>query len=236
MLFLLFIIKQVINYLVSCDHNGTCLITTLNSKDKNVKISEGLNLLYQDKKGITKKWNKSNTPLLISSQINGVSKYGILKGKKGYECSGGLWECIDSCCLDGFCVQILHYCKSEVDNVELIYIICGSSFVFLISIYWMTYFIIGWNFNKNYFVSEEKEEQGYGKFNNCSIYNNNTQKDWNETEDNFFKKEEKFLKRNNTATFGNKNNNNITNNNMDNNHKNYKNNFDEIDERNTQIE
>ena len=100
----------------------------------------------------------------------------------------------------------------------------------------MTYFIIGWNFNKNYFVSEEKEEQGYGKFNNCSIYNNNTQKDWNETEDNFFKKDEKFLKRNITATFGNKNNNNITNNNMDNNHKNYKNNFDEIDERNTQIE
>ena len=64
----------------------------------------------------------------------------------------------------------------------------------------MSFFIIGSQFNKN-LISEEKEEQGYGKVDNlnlCNSQNNNTQ---NETEDMFFKKDEKFIKKQNTITF-----------------------------------
>ena len=201
MIYVIFLLKIVLNWEVLCDHRGSCLITTENNKDKNLEISQGIIPLYPDKKQIKKKWNKTHIPLTISSQINGISNYGILKGEKGYECTGGLWECQDSCCLDGFCVNILYFCKNKVDNIELIYTICGGSFVFFVCFYWMSFFIIGCQFNKN-LISEEKEEQGYGKFNNFNLYNSQNNNTENETEDMFFKKDEKIIKkRNNTITF-----------------------------------
>ena len=83
----------------------------------------------------------------MEKQIDGVSNYGLLKGSKnGYECTGGLWECKDSCCLDGFCVEILFYCDKEDEDITFIAMIIGIFFVTLIVLYWSTYCFLGFKF------------------------------------------------------------------------------------------
>ena len=111
-LFLLNFLFQLINiysYEVSCDYMGDCSFIINN---KTFQISQGNIPLYNQiaNEKISYKLNNTLYPLKLEKQINGISNYGLLKGtKNGYECSGGLWECKDSCCLDGFCVEILFF-------------------------------------------------------------------------------------------------------------------------------
>lgn len=144
----------------SCDMKGRC---TVSSENGNPFILEvGKVPKFSTKGNLTKKWNKTEITIEISGQIDGVSPYPPLPGKKGYECSGGISECINSCCLDGFCVAILYYCHNQRDTINLIYILSCSFFVFLLCLYWGTYFVLGCDFNKKH-RNENIEEQDYGK-------------------------------------------------------------------------
>lgn len=160
---------SISSYTTFCDAKGACKIIT--SYNFTYFPSQG-KLIPYDNTTIQKKWNNTQVPLTISSQIDGVSLYSPLKGEKGYECFGGLSECINSCCLDGFCVDILFYCHQQKLTIEMIYIFTTSGFVFLAAIYWGTFFILGCNFNEK-IKSEKKEHQMYDKItNNDNITNN----------------------------------------------------------------
>jgi hypothetical protein len=152
---ILFIItpKVTISWETQCNQQGKCLIfpsSKTSNYNNSYELLPGKCPSNFDKSEFTRSWNKTNTTLEISGQIDGVSRYRPLPGKKGYECSGGISECINSCCLDGFCVAILHYCHHQIDTINLTYIITVSFFVLLIVIYWTIYIIIGCNFNEQF--------------------------------------------------------------------------------------
>lgn len=142
-----------------CDMEGRCSVSIEGREP--YFISPGKIPPFSIKGEFSKKWNKTKTTLEISGQIDGISPYKPLPGKKGYECSGGLGECLNSCCLDGFCVAILYYCHNQVDIVNLIYITTAAFFIFLTCFYWGTFFVLGCNFNKK-FKNENRELQDYG--------------------------------------------------------------------------
>ena len=144
----------------SCDMKGHCSLSSNGGSP--YLIDTGKVAKFPTKGNHSKKWNKTEITIEISGQIDGVSPYPPLPGKKGYECSGGLSECINSCCLDGFCVAILYYCHNQRDTINLIYILSCSFFVFLLCLYWGTYFVLGCDFNKKQ-KNENIELQDYGK-------------------------------------------------------------------------
>ena len=154
------LLKLCYQWETSCDMKGRCSISSDGGKP--YIIETGKVPKISTKGNLTKKWNKTEITIEISGQIDGVSPYEPLPGKKGYECSGGISECINSCCLDGFCVAILYYCHNQRDTINLIYILSCSFFVFLLCLYWGTYFVLGCDFNKKH-RNENIDEQDYGK-------------------------------------------------------------------------
>jgi len=213
---LLFLIKffSIYNYSINCNSHGKCMLSTLNNLDKNLIIKPGIMPLYLDKEKIIKIWDNSIIDLNISSQIDGISYYGILKGKKGYECTGGINECINSCCLDGFCVEILKYCESKIKNIKIIYILTCFFTIILICIYWVTYFIIGCKYNKKFNNNEDKEFQGYDLSFFGDLYElnrikekNKLNKQYNEEINHIFKTNEKYELIKKSLSFNKKNSN-----------------------------
>ena len=168
----LLIIKffSIYNYTINCNSLGKCTLSTSNNLDKDLIIKPGIMPLYLDKEKLIKKWDNSIISLNISSQIDKKSYYGILKGKNGYECTGGLNECINSCCLDGFCVEILKYCESKIKIIEIIYVLTSFFTIILIFLYWIAYFIIGCKYNNKFKNNEDKEFQGYDKIIFTDLY------------------------------------------------------------------
>ena len=159
-IFLLNLIK-ISSYQVSCDYMGDCVFIINN---KTVKISQGNIPLYNQisKEKITYKLNNSLYPLKLEKQIDGVSNYGLLKGtKNGYECSGGLWECKDSCCLDGFCVEILFFCEQENEDIAFISLLLFIFFVTIIVLYWITYCFLGFKFKDDLTKTMKEEKELY---------------------------------------------------------------------------
>ena len=159
--FLIFVIKiyNSISYEVNCDYMGDCSFIIDN---KAFQLSQGNIPLYNQitNEKINYKLNNTFYPLKLEKQINGVSNYGLLKGtKNGYECSGGLLECKDSCCLDGFCVEILFFCDQENEYITFISILLTTVFVTLIILYWTTYCFLGFKFKDDLAktMKEEKE-------------------------------------------------------------------------------
>ena len=140
---------------------GDCVFIINN---KTVKISQGNIPLYNQisKEKITYKLNNSLYPLKLEKQIDGVSNYGLLKGtKNGYECSGGLWECKDSCCLDGFCVEILFFCEQENEDIAFISLLLFIFFVTIIVLYWITYCFLGFKFKDDLTKTMKEEKELY---------------------------------------------------------------------------
>ena len=158
-LFLGVFLKNSFEWETLCDVEGKCSVSIEGVEP--YFISPGKIPPFSCKGNFTKKWNKTKKTLEISGQIDGISKYKPLSGKRGYECSGGLGECLNSCCLDGFCVAILYYCHNQADIVKLIYITTAAFFIFLTCFYWGTFFVLGCNFNKK-FKNENRELQDYG--------------------------------------------------------------------------
>ena len=163
-LFLLNFLFQLINiysYEVSCDYMGDCSFIINN---KTFQISQGNIPLYNQiaNEKISYKLNNTLYPLKLEKQINGISNYGLLKGtKNGYECSGGLWECKDSCCLDGFCVEILFFCDKENEYITFISLLLGIFFVTLIVLYWATYCFLGFKFKDDLTKTMKEEKELY---------------------------------------------------------------------------
>ena len=160
-LFFLSHLNTIHSYEVNCDYMGDCSFIVDN---KTFQLSQGNIPLYNQitNEKIIYKLNNTFYPLKLEKQINGVSNYGLLKGtKNGYECSGGLWECKDSCCLDGFCVEILFYCDKENEYITFISILLTTFFVTLIVLYWITYCFLGFKFKDDLTKTMKEEKELY---------------------------------------------------------------------------
>ena len=154
-------LNKIHSYEVNCDYMGDCSFIVDN---KTFQLSQGNIPLYNQitNEKIIYKLNNTFYPLKLEKQINGVSNYGLLKGtKNGYECSGGLWECKDSCCLDGFCVEILFYCDKENEYITFISILLTTFFVTLIVLYWITYCFLGFKFKDDLTKTMKEEKELY---------------------------------------------------------------------------
>ena len=159
----IFILKsiKIASYEVSCDYMGDCVFIIDN---KTVDISQGNISLYKQisNEKISYKLNNTFYPLKLEKQIDGVSNYGLLKGtKNGYECSGGLWECKDSCCLDGFCVEILFFCDKENEHITTLYMTIGFFFLTLVIFYWFTFCFLGCKYKYDLTKTMKEEEELY---------------------------------------------------------------------------
>ena len=133
-------------------------------ENKTIDITKNFFPLYNEinYENINYTWNDTFYLLKLEKQIDGISNYGILKGSKnGYECSGGLSECKDSCCLDGFCVEILYFCKKENYFVNTIYYVLGIFFLILFVIFWITYIILGCKYRDDFIKTMKEEEKLY---------------------------------------------------------------------------
>ena len=170
-------LNKINSYEVNCDYMGDCSFIVDN---KTFQLSQGNIPLYNQitNEKIIYKLNNTFYPLKLEKQINGVSNYGLLKGtKNGYECSGGLWECKDSCCLDGFCVEILFYCDKENEYITFISILLTTFFVTLIVLYWITYCFLGFKFKDDLTKTmKEEKELYYFDFSRNNKNRNNTNK------------------------------------------------------------
>ena len=158
---LLFSLNKINSYEVSCDYMGDCSFIIDN---KTFQLTQGNIPLYNQmtNETITYKLNNTFYPLKLEKQINGVSNYGLLKGtKNGYECSGGLLECKDSCCLDGFCVEILFFCDKENEYITFIFILLTTFFMTLIVLYWTTYCYLGFKFKDDLTKTMKEEKELY---------------------------------------------------------------------------
>jgi len=173
---LIFLVQlySINSYEVNCDYMGDCSFIIDN---KPFQLSQGNIPLYNQisNEKINYKLNNTFYPLKLEKQINGVSNYGLLKGtKNGYECSGGLLECKDSCCLDGFCVEILFFCDQENEYITFISILLTTVFLTLIILYWVTYCFLGFKFKDDLTktMKEEKELYYNDYYRNNQINNN----------------------------------------------------------------
>ena len=154
-------IKNIYSYTVYCDYMGDCSFIV---KNKTYNITERNIPLYKEivNGDIDYKWNDTYYNLKLEKQIDGVSNYGLLKGtKNGYECSGGLLECKDSCCLDGFCVEILFFCDKEKEHIALLYMLIGTFFLTLLILYWSTYCLLGCKYKDDLTKTMKEEEEIY---------------------------------------------------------------------------
>lgn len=200
--------NESLQWTTTCNNQGKCELTYANDNNTKVYIKPGYLHKYPEKGAeIIRMWNKTYEQIHISKQIDGISPYGLLKGKIGYECSGGLSECFNSCCLNGFCVEILYYCNQQRENIKQIYIVTCSGFLFLICIYWVTFFVIGCSYNRVMEKKENRNKTYHEKANSIPIdfvYNqsiNQTDREQFDTNDNY---DRRLITLNN-----NRNNNNL---------------------------
>ena len=174
---IIFQISEIDSYTVECDYMGDCSFIVEN---KAFEISQRHIPLYKELSNdvIDYKWNDTFYLLKLEKQIDGLSNYGLLKGtKNGYECSGGLWECKDSCCLDGFCVEILFFCDKEKEHVTIVYMVIGVFFFTLVIFYWFTFCLLGCKYKDDLTKTMKEEEELYlfmkiGSTNTASVTEN----------------------------------------------------------------
>ena len=154
-------ISEIHSYTVQCDYMGDCSFII---DGKPFEISQRHIPLYKEISNgeIDYNWNDTFYSLKLEKQIDGVSNYGLLKGtKNGYECNGGLWECKDSCCLDGFCVEILFFCDKENEHITTLYVTIGFFFLTLVIFYWFTFCFLGCKYKYDLTKTMKEEEELY---------------------------------------------------------------------------
>ena len=173
LLFLFFLLSSnqpILSYNIFCDYMGNCSIS--NSKNSPININLRHKSLYKElnTNETQASWNDTFYLLKLEKQIDGVSNYGLLKNTN-YECSGGLWECKDSCCLDGFCGEILFFCLQESEVIKELYLAITIFFITIIFLYWISFFILGCKY-KDDLAKTQKEEEcfylGKNKMKPCS--------------------------------------------------------------------
>ena len=160
LLFLFFLLssnKTVLSYNIFCDYMGNCSVSS--NKNNPINISLLHKPLYKElnTNEIKTSWNDTFYLLKLEKQIDGVSNYGLLKNSN-YECSGGLWECKDSCCLDGFCGEILFFCSREIEVIQEVYLATTILFTSFIFLYWISFFVMGCKY-KDDLEKTKKEER-----------------------------------------------------------------------------
>jgi hypothetical protein len=181
-LLLLTIILKSSEWESTCDKTGNCKIIVDNEE---IYLRPGYLPFYpvEEVNPInsdgTENINQQNFTLNI---LTGYPKKGILKGsKKQFECAGGMNECANSCCKEGYCKGTRHDCNNKYEKIEIIFIIVGSVFGIFLILFWIYFFIIGCNYNKiverdlNDEKKELKENQNYGNF--IQKKNSNNQSD-----------------------------------------------------------
>ena len=180
-LLLLTIILKSSEWESTCDKTGNCKIIVDNEE---IYLRPGYLPFYpvEEVNPInsdgTENINQQNFTLNI---LTGYPKKGILKGsKKQFECAGGMNECANSCCKEGYCKGTRHDCNNKYEKIEIIFIIVGSVFGIFLILFWIYYFIIGCNYNKiverdSDEKKELKENQNYGNF--VQHKNQNSQSD-----------------------------------------------------------
>lgn len=137
----IFLFKEIFNNPVDPNNND---FLTKNNHSNNIK--PGYHPYFPSKKGTPSLTSITYNLLMETKQINiGYSKYGSLPNKSQYECSGGLGECINSCCVNGICVQAAYQCAQTSDLIQLIYIFIFTLFTFLVSLFSVLYIMLGWN-------------------------------------------------------------------------------------------
>ena len=146
---LLFSYPILSQHITKCDNLGKCTITTSNNNvitpQPNSFVISPSTLssepIYQS--------DQTEITILPQGDLKGISEYGTLKKSSiGYECSGGLDECVNSCCLNGYCVKLQYICEVKKEQIGTIYILTTSMFALLIVIYWSMFFYIGYPYNK----------------------------------------------------------------------------------------
>ena len=158
---IILIIAEITSYTVECDYMGDCSFIIENKK---FDISQRHIPLYKEISNgdIDYKWNDTFYLLKLEKQIDGVSNYGLLKGTKNkYEFSGGLWECKDSCCLDGFCVEILFFCDKENEHITFVYMSISVFFLTFGIFYWFTFCLLGCKYKDDLTKTMKEEEELY---------------------------------------------------------------------------
>ena len=152
LLLIIFFISPLLSQRTTkCDNLGKCEIITpmkivITPEPNSFSLSPSLlssDPIYQS--------DQTDITILPQGDLKGFSEYGPLrKSSIGYECSGGLSECVNSCCLNGFCVNLQYICQVKKDQIGTIYILTISMFALLIVIYWSMFFYIGYRYNKKY--------------------------------------------------------------------------------------
>lgn len=78
----------------------------------------------------------------------------FLTGSKKFQCADGLRECPGKCCRSGICSDPSNVCLNNIYTRNLIWIITGSLFAFLLIIYWIAFFYLGVKYNKMFLESK----------------------------------------------------------------------------------
>jgi hypothetical protein len=165
-IFQIFLLEKVLSWYSRCDKEGKCTISETEDGEQ-IYLLPGYLPFYPTTTvtPIQIDTTKTSNPTNFSLQIlTGYPKKGIFKRSKfNYECINGLDECVNSCCLDGFCKGTKFQCNKKLDEVELIYILTCCIFAVVILFYGVLYFILGCNYNKLVEKDNiEKEKAGYG--------------------------------------------------------------------------
>ena len=127
------------NWFITYDLNGNALLKE-NEDSYPIILSPNFHPINIPKNNIEIKTtddNKNFNNLLNFETLYGFSSYGFLDKEKKYECSNGLDECINSCCLNGRCVENEKKCQDKKNDVKkiyllLVYIYSGIIFVFIL--------------------------------------------------------------------------------------------------------
>lgn len=175
-IYFLFIILDLIfisaKWYSKCNNIGICSLS--NDKNNWIEIEPGNTPILEGE--ILEPFFEEfkNDSLINFGLSSGVSKFGILKGLHQYECAGGLEECINGCCKNGYCYTAIFLCKPDKEFIKQIYIMLGTSFGGLIILYWFVFYLVGTDFNakkeKNY---EIKNNQDYIEDSGKNIYSQN---------------------------------------------------------------
>lgn len=149
--FLLITLSTQIGHTTLCDTLGNCSII-MDSNETFIPMPNSFSIPAHYIKD-PPQFVANQTEQIISPQegYKGISKNGIIKNtKNNYECTGGLNECIDSCCLNGFCVKLLYICDIKKQQFTTIYILTVSMFALFAILYWSMFFSIGLMYNIKY--------------------------------------------------------------------------------------
>jgi hypothetical protein len=149
--FLIFIvilnITKIKCWRVQCDEVGQCLVI-LTHNNREVRLGKGYLPLIPDK--FINPSSESSTTVppdwYTSQKKAGISAFGLLPNSK-FECGGGLNECINSCCKNGFCTDPGNICINFDNNIRIIILVVGFCMGILVILYWMVFHIMGVVYN-----------------------------------------------------------------------------------------